>query len=325
LGASGPELDPGGGDVAITRVLAVDGGGVRGIIPSIVLERLCAEPGLDGWLDRTNLIAGTSTGGLIALLLGAGIEVPHLRDLYEQQAGEVFKDSVLDDIKDLGKLIGAEYHIANLEKVLHKTLGDKTLDQLAKRVLVTAFDLDNDDPVAPTWKPKLFHNYPGDDSDGDALAYRVGTATSAAPTYFEAYDGYIDGGVFATNPAMCALAQVLDPRIKAERAELHEVRLLSLGTGHSLQHIEGNQNDWGYVQWVRPLINLMLDGVNGIADFQCKQILGDDQYHRLAPTFPPGKTIDQAAIDEIPYLRDFALQLDLSATADWLRKNWVSP
>jgi patatin-like phospholipase/acyl hydrolase len=311
--------------VAITRVLAVDGGGVRGIIPSIVLERLCAEPGLDGWLDRTNLIAGTSTGGLIALLLGAGIEVPHLRDLYEQQAGEVFKDSVLDDIKDLGRLIGAEYHIANLENVLHKTLGDKTLAELDKRVLVTAFDLDNEDPTARTWKPKLFHNYPGPDSDGSALAYRVGTATSAAPTYFEAFDGYIDGGVFATNPSMCGLAQVLDPRIPdAERAELHEVRLLSLGTGRSLQHIEGNQNDWGYVQWVRPLINLMLDGVNGIADFQCKQILGD-QYHRLAPTFPPGKKIDQADVGEVPYLRDFALQLDLDETADWLRANWVSP
>src|SRR5690349_17746150 len=99
---------PGGDAMAITRVLSVDGGGVRGIIPAIVLQRLCAEPGLDGFLDRAELLAGTSTGGLIALLLGAGIEVPHLRDLYEHEAGEVFKDSVLDDIKDLGRLIGAE-------------------------------------------------------------------------------------------------------------------------------------------------------------------------------------------------------------------------
>ena len=309
--------------MAITRILSVDGGGVRGIIPAIVLERLSAEPGLEGWLDRADLLAGSSTGGLIALLLAAGVAVPDLRDLYEKQADKVFADSVLDDIKDLGKLIGAEYHIANLEKVVHKTLGDKTLADLDKRVLVTAFDLDNEDPIAPTWKPKLFHNYPGPDSDGDALAYRVGTATSAAPTYFEAFDGYIDGGVFATNPSMCALAQTQDPRIPVgERAELDEVRLLSLGTGRSLQHIEGTTNDWGYVQWIRPLINLMLDGVNGIADFQCQQLLGDDHYHRLGPTFPPGKKIDQADVGEIPYLRDFALQLDLTKTADWLRANW---
>ena len=75
------------------------------------------------------------------------------------------------------------------------------------------------------WKPKLFHNFPGPDSDGGALAYRVAVATAAAPTYFASYDGYIDGGVFATNPSMCALAQTQDARIPAdERAELHELR-----------------------------------------------------------------------------------------------------
>jgi uncharacterized protein len=308
--------------MAITRVLTVDGGGVRGIIPAIVLERLCAEPGLDRWLDRVDLVAGTSTGGLIALSLAAGIAPGDLRTLYEKHAGEVFADNLFDDVKDLGKLIGADYNVSNLERVVHETLGDKTLAQLDKRVLVTAFDLDNEDPDERTWKPKLFHNYPGADSDGDALAYRVGTATAAAPTYFESFDGYIDGGVFATNPSMCALTQTQDPRIpEDERAELHEVRLLSLGTGRSLQHIEGPTHDWGYVQWVRPLIDLMLDGVNGIADYQCTQLLGD-HYRRLAPTFPAGKQIGMDGVDEIPYLADFATALKLTATADWLRANW---
>jgi patatin-like phospholipase/acyl hydrolase len=308
--------------MATTRILAVDGGGVRGIIPAIVLQRLCAEPGLEGWLDRVDLLAGTSTGGLIALSLAAGVAVSDLRGLYEQHASEVFADTLWDKIEDLGKLIGAQYHVENLERVVHETLGDKTLAQLDKRVLVTTFDLDNEDPKARTWKPKLFHNYPGADSDGDALAYHVGTATAAAPTYFESFDGYIDGGVFATNPSMCALAQTQDPRIPDdERAELDDVRLLSLGTGRSLQYIEGTTKDWGYVQWVRPLINLMLDGVNGIADYQCNHVLRD-HYHRLAPVFPPDKQIGMDAVDEIPYLADFATNLDLTETADWLRANW---
>ena len=204
--------------MAITRVLTVDGGGVRGIIPAIVLERLCAEPGLDGWLDRVDLVAGTSTGGLIALSLAAGIAPGDLRALYEKHAGEVFADNLFDDVKDLGKLIGADYNVGNLERVVHETLGDKTLAQLDKRVLVTAFDLDNEDPDERTWKPKLFHNYPGPDSDGDALAYRVGTATAAAPTYFESFDGYIDGGVFATNPSMCALDPDPGPAHPGRRA-----------------------------------------------------------------------------------------------------------
>jgi hypothetical protein len=65
----------------------------------------------------------------------------------------------------------------------------------------------------------------------------------------------------------------------------------------------------------------MLDGVNGIADYQCNQVLRD-HYHRLAPVFPPDKQIGMDAVDEIPYLADFATQLDLTETADWLRANW---
>ncbi|SRR6266511_1864719 len=306
----------------ISRVLTVDGGGVRGVIPAVVLERLCAEPGLEGWLDRVDLLAGTSTGGLVALSLAAGIDVSELRRLYEERAGYVFADSFLDDIKDLGKLLGADYDVANLEREVHRVLGDRTLGQLDKRVLITTFALDNEAPIERSWKPKLFHNFPGADSDGDALAYRVGTATAAAPTYFATFDGYIDGGVFATNPSMCALAQTQDSRIPPdERASLDEVRLLSLGTGRSLHRIEGKTHDWGYVQWVRPLIDLMLDGVNGIAHYQCSQLLGE-RYHRLAPTFPPDRQIGTDAVGDVPYLVDFASSLDLTSTADWLRAYW---
>jgi hypothetical protein len=308
--------------MGITRVVSVDGGGVRGVVPVIAMQRLAAEPGLETWLDRTHLIAGTSTGGLIALAVAAGVPLDDLRDLYVTRAGRVFADSVLDDLRDVGKVFGADYDVANLEREARRVLGDRTLSDLGTRVLVTAFDLDRGTGPARRWKPKLFHNFPGPDSDGGALAYRVAVATAAAPTYFASYDGYIDGGVFATNPSMCALAQTQDARIPAdERAELHELRLLSFGTGRTLRYLEGDRLDWGYWQWVRPLLDLMLDGVNGIADYQCAQLLGP-RYHRLAPTFPPDKSIGQDAVDEIPYLVDFATALDLTATADWLRANW---
>ena len=78
------------------------------------------------------------------------------------------------------------------------------------------------------------------------------------------------------------------------------------------------------MQWIRPLVYLMLEGVNGIADYQCRQILGDDHYFRLAPTFPADKSIDQDEVDEIPYMVEFAEQLDITAAADWLRANWYA-
>ena len=304
--------------MATNRIISVDGGGVRGVVPTVVLQRLSDDPRLTGWLDRADLFAGTSTGGLIALALAAGIDLATIRLLYEENAKRVFRDSILDDIFDLGKVLGADYEVANLRTELDRVFGDRKLAQLPRRVLVTAFDLDNEDPVARTWKPKIFHNFPGSDSDGEMLLAQVGTYTSAAPTYFGSADGYVDGGVFATNPSVCALVQTQDHRIPAgEQSGLHEIRLLSLGTGRSLEYLPGSRHDWGYVQWVRPLISIMLDGTNGIADFQCEQILGD-RYFRLAPTFPQGTTIAMDDVDRIPELIEFANGLDLGPLAEWL-------
>jgi hypothetical protein len=305
------------------RILSIDGGGVRGVIPGVLMQRLGREPGLSDWLDRVEFVAGTSTGGLIALMLAAGLAPQAIRDLYEQRARHVFADSIWDDIRDLGKILGADYNVDNLRREAHTVFGDRRLDEFTKRVLVTAFDLDNKDAQARTWKPKIFHNFEGPDSDGSQLAYKIATYTSAAPTFFASEDGYIDGGVFASNPSMCALAQSQDRRnLPSDRPALSEVRLFSFGTGHSFDHVEGKALDWGYVQWIRPLISLMLEGTNGIADFQCRQILGDDQYFRLAPMFPPGIAIDQDEVNQIPYMIEFAEQFDISPAAAWLRAHW---
>jgi hypothetical protein len=100
---------------------------------------------------------------------------------------------------------------------------------------------------------------PSRDNDGAQLAYKVGLYTSVAPTYFPTVDGYIDGGVYASNPSMCALAQSQDPRVPGHPA-LEEVVLLYLGTGTSRVYIQGKRLDWGYAQW-KPLVNVMLDGI----------------------------------------------------------------
>lgn len=309
--------------MAVYRILSIDGGGIRGIISTILLERLSAERSLSGWLEKVDLLAGTSTGGLLALGIAKPLNLQIIRNLYETKGKSIFYDSWLRDLCDLKGIIGAKYDIANLAKELQAILGTTTLSQLSKKVLITAFDLDNDaaDEAQRTWKPKLFHNFPGPGSDGDQLAYKVGLYTAAAPTYFPSVDGYIDGGVFASNPAMCALAQTQDPRI-GDRPALKDVVLLSLGTGTSLTYITGECRDWGYAQWVKPLISLMLDGVAGIADYQCKHLLGS-AYHRLAPVFPPPMNIPMDAVDQVPEMIAFAeQQVALGPTIAWLKTHW---
>ena len=305
------------------RILTFDGGGIRGIITVTLLQRLSSEPGLSGWLDGVHLVSGTSTGGLIALGLAHGVDLQTIGDLYATKGSAIFDDSWLDDLVDLGQIAGAEYDNRKLEQELRRLFGQTTLAQLSKRVLITAFDLDNEapDPGRRTWKPKLFHNFPGADSDGEELAYKVGLYTSAAPTYFPSVEGYIDGGVFANNPSMCALTQTQDARL-ANRPALSEVALLSLGTGTPLMYIPGKRLDWGFAQWAQPLISLMLDGVSGVADYQCRKILAD-RYHRVAPVFPPGVSYPLDAVKRIPDMIQFAQNVDLSATIKWLQKYWL--
>ena len=146
--------------------------------------------------------------------------------------------------------------------------------------------------------------------------------TSAAPTYFPSVDGYIDGGVAANNPSMAALAVTQDHRVFGKNSPDHdEIALLSIGTGKSLVRIEGKNLDWGYTQWARPIIDMMLDGVMGVADYQCRQILGDN-YFRLAPVFPPDMIIPFDGVKRIPELVEFVEAVDISQAVKWLKAAW---
>jgi patatin-like phospholipase/acyl hydrolase len=302
------------------NVLSLDGGGIRGLVTTVLLERLVATPGLEEVLEKADLIAGTSTGGLLALGIAHGLSLAELRDLYVTKGQRIFDDSWPDDLVDLGKLRGADYQTGPLRQELKRLFGETTLGRLKKKVLIPSFDLDNGGPKDRAWKPKVFHNCLGEGSDVNQLVWKVGLYTSAAPTYFPSVDGFIDGGVYAGNPSMCALAQTQDTRY-APTPPMEQVRLFSLGTGTNLQFIAGATHDWGYVQWAKPLINLMLDGTAGIADYQCRQLL-DKRYHRLAPVFPSDVSVPLDAVERIPYMIDFAAGVPLATTIDWLKRSW---
>ena len=221
------------------RILSIDGGGIKAVIPAIILDRLTRE--LGDWTDKFDLIAGTSVGGLIALAIASGVPSKDIREFLETKGDLIFADSILDDIRDLSQLLGAQYDNKYLERSIVRMVGgyDITLGDLEKTVLIPSFTLDNEDKDQSKrrWKPKLFHNLPTSDSDADEFAWKVGLYTSAAPTYFPTVDGYIDGGIYANNPCMCALAQTQDLRIE-KRPALADVVMLSLSCGSAHSYIE---------------------------------------------------------------------------------------
>ncbi|MBU0719581.1 MAG: patatin-like phospholipase family protein, partial [Planctomycetes bacterium] len=125
------------------RILTFDGGGIRGLLSAVLLRRLAAA--VPGFLDKVDLLAGTSTGGIIALGLARGLKPSALVQLYRTNGHRIFDDSWLDDLLDLGRLCGAEYDNRRLRDILRQVLGAQTkLKQLSKRVVIPTFDLDNE-------------------------------------------------------------------------------------------------------------------------------------------------------------------------------------
>lgn len=302
--------------MAAYRILSMDGGGIRGVIMAVILQRL--EQAHPGFMAQFELFAGTSTGGLLALGLAGGMSPEEALDLYIEHADEVFSDSLIDDIMDLGNFTGAQYSTEPIKTVLEEHFGERTLDDLPKKVLISSFDLDNrpEDPLRiRMWKPKFFHNYPGEESDGDQSMVDVGIRTSAAPTYFPIYQGYIDGGVVANNPAVCALAQALHPRTGKQKID--DLIMLSLGTGLNPRYLTSEDGDWGLLQWAPHLISLMLEGSVTAAHYQAKQIL-DDRYLRISPLLPYPVGLD--SYQDIPMLIDIARQVDLTEAQEWVER-----
>lgn len=313
------------------RIMTFDGGGIGGLFTAAVLERLLEIDAFPALIDQTNLFAGTSTGGIIALGLAHGLAPGQLAALYRDHAKDIFDDSAWDDFTDLGNAIGADYATKPLKRLLTQVFGaSSTLRSLGdRRVLVPTFDLHSPpDPAKGRpdwmWKPKFFHNYPGEggesNDDLDEPIVDIALRTSAAPTYFPSYQGYIDGGVVANNPSMCALAQALHTNTGGQ--SLDDCRVLSFGTGYDAKHIDGDTLDWGWGQWARPLVSLMIGGVAGVADYQCRQLLGE-KYLRVDRLFDRPVNLDDKRPETLRYLIEQAREVPIEPIVEWLQANWA--
>jgi hypothetical protein len=142
--------------------------------------------------------------------------------------------------------------------------------------------------------------------------------SSAAPTYFPIYQNFIDGGVAANNPSMCALAQAINAEIGKQA--LADIVLLSIGTGAKLQSVNSMDGDWGLEQWGLKIIDLLLEAGGGLADYQCRQLLGV-RYLRI--DFQLIDSVGLDAVDKIGELIQLADELDLERPAAWLKEYWL--
>ncbi|MDQ2097825.1 MAG: patatin-like phospholipase family protein [Tychonema bourrellyi B0820] len=294
-----------------TRILSIDGGGIRGIIPGQVAvsieEKLQQKSGNpDAKIaDYFDLIAGTSAGGILTCLyLFPDPENPTRPRWSAQDAvnvsiksgRDVFKSSFWQTLTSLDGLVDEKYSSDRLEKFFLEHFGDCQLSELLKPCLITSYDIERR-------KAHFFDqidalNHP----EEDYFIRDIARATSAAPSYFEVpkihsltNESYVlvDGGVFANNPALCAYAEVRNKfRIPEDRADkgptAKDMVILSLGTGEAQKKYPYEEaKDWGQVEWIEPLISMMMTGVAETVNYQLIQIFDaierPNQYLRITP------------------------------------------
>lgn len=315
-----------------TRILSLDGGGIRGYLTILLLEQISDEK--PGFLDQVHLFAGTSVGSIVALALASGHSPSEVRYLFEREGKHIFPRRLIPGRRDFGRACKAKYDNKNLEHILQDFFQDLKLEDIDKRVLIASFDLcrPGKEGQPPTvWDAKFFHNYPGDTSDGQESVVDVILRSSAAPFYFPSYQGYVDGFVTANNPSTCALAKVL----KAGGVYLNEISMLSVGTGINPRCIDDENGDWGWAKWLfrlepaqlkyyaLPLVYMMWEGSTNLANYQCQQLLGD-RYRRIDLPLPAIVDIDE--VKNLPLLlttteSSYAKKM-LADTVRWLDSDY---
>jgi patatin-like phospholipase/acyl hydrolase len=255
------------------RVLAIDGGGIRGLIPALVLAEIERRTGrrIGACFD---LIAGTSTGGLIACALARPDPMPasQIARIYLDEGPQIFHRSLLKRITSVEGFLDERYDDDGLNASLARHLGETTLAEAAPDVFVAAYDIH--DRFAFFFRSSRAKG----DATYDFRLADAARATSAAPTYFEPAEvtdlagartyPLIDGGVFAVNPAMCAYAEVT---AAGRTIEL----LASLGTGQHTRAYDAREvRGWGQLQWARPVLDMVFDGAADTVDFELASLMG---------------------------------------------------
>lgn len=319
------------------RILSLDGGGIRGVIPGVILSYIEKElQEKDNSYrkigDYFDFIAGTSTGGILACAYlmpnergAARYAANDALNIYLKEGGDIFHRDLLQKIFTGFGLLDEKYAAAELEKNLCDFFGDATLDSFIKPCLITAYEITDRNA-------HFFNSAEASDSLYNFKVRDIARATSAAPTYFEPARIYsqagqsfslIDGGVFANNPTLCAYAEVrkmyfsglLKNALKPDLPTAKDMLIVSIGTGTVKRPYHFKDfKDAGELKWLEPIIDILMSGNAETVDYQLKQMYktldAEDRnnYYRLEPSLREAlPDMDVATTENLENLRQAGL------------------
>lgn len=268
------------------RILSVDGGGIRGIFPAAVLADLEHRyTGGNSVANYFDLAVGTSTGGIIALGLGAGMDASDLLDLYLKRGRDIFPAGQGGGVR---RYLRYRYDRDALTKVLSEKLGEKLFGESRVRLCVPAFEGKRSEVY-------VFKTPHHDDfkTDRHEKMITVALATAAAPTYFRPLEhgGYVlvDGGVWANNPVMLGLIEALTSFDVARE----QVEVLSIGCGDEPYIVSDDQMAKGGMWHWKTVVFAAMRLQSLAATNQARLLLGPPAVVRIEPpSFAPPIDLD---------------------------------
>ena len=282
------------------KALAVDGGGIRGLIPALVLAEIEQRTGR-AMATMVDFIAGTSTGAIIACALAKPHAMPAARiaEIYEQDGPKIFDASLLRRIVTADGYINERYSDRGLLQSLSTHLGEVRLSEATVRVLITTYDLQG--------RAALLLRSDADDIGMVDAAH----ASSAAPTYFEPLHlgdrTYVDGGVGAINPSLYAYAE----------AGGRPTLLLSLGTGELTRPLPYEKvKDWGKLEWAAPIVDVIFDAGSDAVEAQLEALMHDSYIRLQTRLTEASDSLDDASAENLAALRREAEKLIAARSAD---------
>jgi hypothetical protein len=216
-----------------------------------------------------------------------------MAQLYAKEGASIFSRSLWHRIKSLGSLAGPKYDSQGGAVVFQRYFELSELKDACARLLVTAYEIESRTPY-------FFKSWEAKSASKNFYMRDVAAATSAAPTYFAPHRArpacddvgrlgrpgvFVDGGVFANNPAMCVLAEV---------RKLHpdeELLVVSIGTGNADKPIYyRDSRKWGVAGWAVPLLDTLIDGVSDTVDYQAALMVASGprpgRYYRFQTDLP---------------------------------------
>jgi len=303
------------------RILSIDGGGIRGIIPACLLihiENIIKEISRneDALIsDYFDLIAGTSTGAILtALILDSKNNycAKDMLNLYKEYGNAIFTRSLATRTIDRGALFNPLYQHEVLETVLKKYFDDLLISQLKRPCLIPTYNLETGNAEFISGL-EIFQNI-----GQDKLVRDVIRATTAAPTYFEpAKKGrysFIDGGMFANNPALCAYVEATKFPLEPKTSD---IMILSFGTGSvNRKYPYTEARKWGRLNWLRPALEIYSSASSQTVNHQLEKLYENkelkENYLRIEPhleDFNVNTAMDDTSVKNIENLIKVGMKL----------------